>query len=143
MDAITRLQMWYLGQCDGSWEHQFGVRIETLDNPGWSVTIDLDGTEYANARFPEFGSKTQIMIGFHAGKSNLDFMAPAIPRSSLRSLSTFSRLYRLKSTSIVADSRSFRMASRKYPLSCKRGNSRDRVADLTRRNDSWNKRAHR
>lgn len=44
-DTFTRIQKWYAHQCDGDWEHQHGVRIETLDNPGWRVTIDLAGTE--------------------------------------------------------------------------------------------------
>lgn len=38
------LQRWYVGQCNGDWEHQYGVRIDTLDNPGWTVRVDLAGT---------------------------------------------------------------------------------------------------
>jgi hypothetical protein len=37
------LQEWYASQCDGDWEHEFGIKITTLDNPGWSITIDLEG----------------------------------------------------------------------------------------------------
>ncbi len=44
MDVLLRLQNWYAAQCDGDWEHQYGVRVETLDNPGWMVKIDLAGT---------------------------------------------------------------------------------------------------
>jgi hypothetical protein len=44
MDIIQKLQQWYRNQCDGSWEHQHGVSIDTLDNPGWTVAIDLVGT---------------------------------------------------------------------------------------------------
>lgn len=36
---------WYESQCDGGWEHDFGVTIESQDNPGWGVKIDLAGTE--------------------------------------------------------------------------------------------------
>jgi hypothetical protein len=43
-DNFSWLTEWYLCQCDGDWEHQFGVRIDTLDNPGWSLTIDLERT---------------------------------------------------------------------------------------------------
>ncbi|WP_425518070.1 Imm53 family immunity protein [Polymorphospora rubra] len=39
------LQSWYREQCDEEWEHEYGVRITTLDNPGWLVEIDLIGTE--------------------------------------------------------------------------------------------------
>jgi hypothetical protein len=42
--AVVRLQRWYSSQCDGDWEHGLGVRIETLDNPGWLVKIDLRDT---------------------------------------------------------------------------------------------------
>jgi immunity protein 53 of polymorphic toxin system len=38
------LQAWYYARCDGSWEHGKGVTIETLDTPGWLVSIDLAGT---------------------------------------------------------------------------------------------------
>ena len=41
---LDELQRWYLAQCDGDWEHEFGVRIETLDNPGWSLEVNLEGT---------------------------------------------------------------------------------------------------
>jgi hypothetical protein len=35
------LQEWYLEQCDREWEHEYGIKIGTLDNPGWTITIDL------------------------------------------------------------------------------------------------------
>lgn len=38
------LQQWYRDRCNGSWEHDKGITIDTLDNPGWSVRIDLRGT---------------------------------------------------------------------------------------------------
>jgi Immunity protein 53 len=36
---------WYRSQCDDDWEHQHGVRLETLDNPGWLLTVDLIRTD--------------------------------------------------------------------------------------------------
>lgn len=39
--VLARLMRWYEAQCDGEWEHEFGLRIETMDIPGWSVAIDL------------------------------------------------------------------------------------------------------
>ena len=38
------LQSWYLGQCDGDWEHGYGIKILSTDNPGWSVEINIEGT---------------------------------------------------------------------------------------------------
>lgn len=51
MDSIRKLQEWYAGQCDGEWEHNQGIRIETIDNPGWSVTIDVRGTPFFEVEF--------------------------------------------------------------------------------------------
>jgi hypothetical protein len=51
-DELAELQRWYDARCDGEWEHAFGVRIETLDNPGWSVEVDLAGTPLAGRAFP-------------------------------------------------------------------------------------------
>jgi hypothetical protein len=48
MAPIDFLQTWYLGQCNGEWEHVQGVTIETLDNPGWMITVDLAGTPLAD-----------------------------------------------------------------------------------------------
>ena len=39
--AYTWLQAWFATQCNGDWEHGQGITIETLDNPGWQVRIDL------------------------------------------------------------------------------------------------------
>lgn len=44
---------WYAAQCNEDWEHSFGVKIDTLDNPGWSVEIDLEDTGLCNKPFKE------------------------------------------------------------------------------------------
>jgi hypothetical protein len=44
-NGIADLQAWYHSQCDGDWEHDWRVRIGTLDNPGWDVSINLDDME--------------------------------------------------------------------------------------------------
>lgn len=52
-DLLDALQSWYVEQCDGVWEHQKGVKIETLDNPGWIVEIDLVGTTLSSETFTQ------------------------------------------------------------------------------------------
>jgi Immunity protein 53 len=54
MGLIELIQAWYVAQCDGDWEHQYGVSIDTLDNPGWCVTIDLSGTGLENIGFQTY-----------------------------------------------------------------------------------------
>jgi hypothetical protein len=50
-DLITWLTRWYAAQCDGGWEHQYGISIETVDNPGWRLSIDLRGTALEGRTF--------------------------------------------------------------------------------------------
>lgn len=53
MNTLQDLQLWYRSHCNGDWEHGCGVKIDTLDNPGWSVTIDLTATELVDRPFIE------------------------------------------------------------------------------------------
>jgi hypothetical protein len=50
---LSLLQEWYKSQCNGDWEHDFGVKIETLDNPGWYVIIDLEDTDLEDINVSE------------------------------------------------------------------------------------------
>jgi len=54
--ALAWLMRWYLDQCDGDWEHGYGIRIGTLDNPGWSLTVDLKGTKVDGLEFPRLSN---------------------------------------------------------------------------------------
>lgn len=53
MNLIQEIQNWYQIQCDDNWEHQYGISIENIDNPGWSVKIDIVKTSH---EFIEFKS---------------------------------------------------------------------------------------
>lgn len=47
MSTLQEIQAWFQSHCDGDWEHGEGIRISSLDNPGWAIDIDLHGTELA------------------------------------------------------------------------------------------------
>jgi hypothetical protein len=53
MSALAELQEWYLAQCNEDWEHTYGVSIGTLDNPGWSLEVDLSDSALDGATFEE------------------------------------------------------------------------------------------
>ncbi len=40
-NSLEFLCTWYVSQCNGTWEHQHGITIETTDNPGWWVKISV------------------------------------------------------------------------------------------------------
>ncbi|MEL7526076.1 MAG: Imm53 family immunity protein [Pseudomonadota bacterium] len=48
--SVSQIENWYAANCDGDWEHQGGLDISTLDNPGWRVQLDLDTIKH---RFDE------------------------------------------------------------------------------------------
>jgi hypothetical protein len=42
--SLSRLEKWYAARCNNDWEHQYGVRIDSLANPEWTLQIDLNDT---------------------------------------------------------------------------------------------------
>ncbi len=41
MTSIERFQNWYKKQCETEWEHEYGISLESCDNPGWWLKIDV------------------------------------------------------------------------------------------------------
>ena len=95
MKEIQDLQAWYLAQCDGDWEHQFGVRIETLDNPGWRATIDLAGTDLEKKSFTEvtreYADETNWVRCWREGNQFMIACGPLKLAESLRVFLDWSR----------------------------------------------------
>lgn len=81
-ESLAWLQVWYRRQCNGDWEHEYGVKIETLDNPGWSVEINLNETDLSAATF------TPIKIDV----SEYDWLACSIENNSFRGAGDPSKL---------------------------------------------------
>lgn len=50
-ELIDRIQNWYKLHCNGEWEHSYGYSIGTLDNPGWTIRIDLAETSLEKLEF--------------------------------------------------------------------------------------------
>ena len=57
-DILLWLQQWYNNNCNGDWEHGYGIKIGNLDNPGWCVDIDLIDTKYENIEIAWVENKT-------------------------------------------------------------------------------------
>ncbi len=60
MDLLQTLQNWYATHCDGEWEHHHGITIQTCDNPGWWVKVDLTGTELQSRPFPHVSENVDV-----------------------------------------------------------------------------------
>ncbi|MEJ2120283.1 MAG: immunity 53 family protein [Alphaproteobacteria bacterium] len=88
-DLLTRLQDWYVAQCDGAWEHQYGVTIESLDNPGWRVTIDLTGTPLERRDFDGVEIKRSEHDWLDCHVQDRKFVSGCGPRNLPDLLATF------------------------------------------------------
>jgi hypothetical protein len=51
VEVLKWLENLYSSNCDGDWEHSYGIRIETLDNPGWAIRINLEDTVLEHKSF--------------------------------------------------------------------------------------------
>lgn len=60
MDLLKQLEGWYQEHCDGDWEHSFGIRLETLDNPGWRLQIDLTLTPLEALEYEVLKEKSNL-----------------------------------------------------------------------------------
>ncbi|ROP37121.1 immunity 53 family protein [Saccharothrix texasensis] len=52
MDDLVFLQQWFSAHCDEDWEHGEGIKLISLDNPGWSLEVDLRGTGFEGRSMP-------------------------------------------------------------------------------------------
>lgn len=91
-DTLFRLQQWYASQCDGDWEHTYGVKIDTLDNPGWRVTVDLTDTGLEGRPFEtrERGLADGVATDWYSvSVKNSKFEAAGDPTKLVYMLQTF------------------------------------------------------
>lgn len=89
MTTLQRLQEWYACQCDGDWEHQHGVSISTLDNPGWSVDIDITETALAQRPFAAVRTERSEHDWFHAWIDGPNFLIRCGPKNLDEALRLF------------------------------------------------------
>jgi hypothetical protein len=89
MTALQRFQSWYLAQCDGDWEHGAGITISTLDNPGWSIEVDLTGTAAEAKPFTKVWRESSEHDWLHATSNGSTFKIACGPQNLEEALSLF------------------------------------------------------
>ena len=79
MSALQKLQEWYSSQCNGLWEHGHGIKINTLDNPGWILTINLVETDLVACEFTPVDTERNTNDWIQCWKSPDGFQAAGGP----------------------------------------------------------------
>lgn len=80
---------WYQDHCNGDWEHGRGIHIESIDNPGWSLTINLENTELENKNFHEIMLEKSTDDWFICFMKNKNFEGRCGPSNFLQVLQIF------------------------------------------------------
>jgi|26BtaG_2_1085354.scaffolds.fasta_scaffold02406_2 methionyl-tRNA synthetase len=80
-NLLEWLDEWYESNCDGDWEHYYGIKIVTLDNPGWDVTIDLESTnvDLTELKWYLIEFNSEAWVGFEIKKDV--FRCSSIPNN--------------------------------------------------------------
>ena len=91
MDSIlTRLQNWYKINCNGEWEHNCKFSIETLDNPGWSIILDLHETSLENLEYKrDYQNKENVFDWYIIRMKNKSFNIGCGPDNLEKTLKIF------------------------------------------------------
>jgi hypothetical protein len=89
MTTIERLQAWYVNQCDGDWEHCYGIEIGTLDNPGWHIKIIFTETSLEKTPFAGIVRENSEHDWLHAKRTESAFEAACGPNNLEDALTTF------------------------------------------------------
>lgn len=87
--ALDGLMHWYHSQCNGTWEHEYGVKIGTLDNPGWEIAIDLDGTPLEYRAFEPVSHSQDDLDWYSCRLEGSTFRAYCGPRCLSQAISVF------------------------------------------------------
>lgn len=88
-DILEWLENWYASNCNEDWEHMYGITIETLDNPGWDVTIDLRETAFENEIINHFSYENSENDWYGYGVKDAKFYAAGDPSKLSFLLSLF------------------------------------------------------
>ena len=89
MDALSELCRWYERQSVNDWQEDKGIAISSLDNPGWSLKIDLKDTDLQDEKFSSVDIKRSDRDWVVARRNDLKFEAFGGPGNLHEMISTF------------------------------------------------------
>ena len=79
--------------CNGSWEHEHGLTIDTLDNPGWDFRFDLRDTDLEDAVLEEIQVKTNELDWYICWIEDSTFFGAGGPTNLTNILEVFRDWY--------------------------------------------------
>jgi hypothetical protein len=89
MTTIERLQAWFASQCNGDWEHDIGIAITTIDNPGWAIDVTLRDTSLHGRPFTAIKAERTEDDWLHASVAESTFKCRCGPKNLDEALALF------------------------------------------------------
>jgi len=86
---LTFLTTWFTAQCDEDWEHDLGITIATLDNPGWAVNIRVGDTNLEGEEADWHREEESDAVWLHWRSTGEMFEARCGPNDLERALAAF------------------------------------------------------
>jgi hypothetical protein len=86
---LDYLVEWFSQHCDGDWEHDLGITIATLDNPGWSVDVRIADTDLEGPSTDWHKDETNENTWVHWRSTGQMFEARCGPDDLTRALAAF------------------------------------------------------
>lgn len=87
--SLKKLQQIYLSQCNGDWEHSWGITISTIDNPGWWFSFQLEGTPLALYPLDKFIMEKDANDWLHCWKKDNVFEGACSPQNLEKLINIF------------------------------------------------------
>jgi hypothetical protein len=87
--SLSELERWYTSHCNGIWEHGSGVRIDSLDNPGWRAHISLRDTKKQDAMLHKVKIERAQEDWIHYWVENQEFQIACGPANLSEAINIF------------------------------------------------------
>jgi Immunity protein 53 len=71
--CLSRLESWFASECNGDWEHTYGITLETVDNPGWMFTVEIADTLLSGRPFTTVSERASDSDWLHCAVTDSAF----------------------------------------------------------------------
>lgn len=89
VNILDWMQEWLISNCNGDWEHSQNFTITTIDNPGWSIKINLNETFLENSHLENIRIERTETDWIHCYLKNQQFFGYCGEKNLIETLKIF------------------------------------------------------
>ena len=88
-DSLLWFLNWYSSLCNGDWEHFGGIAVETIREPGWKISINIEETGLEEIPFKKIEVHRSKNNWICCDKSTYEFTGTCGPQNLIELLCVF------------------------------------------------------